>query len=75
MRDSTRLSPSARDAEPTRYWQIVGPICETADILGLTETAVKTRLSRARLRLRELLSRYYGERFPLEIKEVKDDIS
>jgi RNA polymerase sigma-70 factor (ECF subfamily) len=41
---------------------------ETADILGLTETAVKTRLSRARLRLRELLSRYYGERFPLETK-------
>jgi diaminopimelate decarboxylase/aspartate kinase len=24
----------SRDTEPTRYWQIVGPICETADILG-----------------------------------------
>jgi RNA polymerase sigma-70 factor (ECF subfamily) len=35
---------------------------ETADVLGLTETAVKTRLSRARLRLREILSAYYGER-------------
>jgi len=34
---------------------------ETAEILGLTETAVKTRLSRARLRLRDLLSSYYGE--------------
>ncbi len=34
---------------------------ETAEILDLTETAVKTRLSRARLRLRELLGAYYGE--------------
>jgi RNA polymerase sigma-70 factor, ECF subfamily len=37
-------------------------IKETADALGLSETAVKTRLLRARLRLRELLSVYYGER-------------
>jgi len=35
---------------------------ETAEILGLTDTAVKTRLSRARLRLREELSGYFGER-------------
>src|SRR4030043_482577 len=35
---------------------------ETAEVLGLTDTAVKTRLSRARLRLRERLSAYYGER-------------
>jgi RNA polymerase sigma-70 factor, ECF subfamily len=35
---------------------------ETADVLDLTETAVKTRLSRARLRLREDLSSYYKER-------------
>ena len=35
---------------------------ETADVLGLTETAVKTRLSRARLRLREMLSGYFGDR-------------
>ena len=35
---------------------------ETAEILGLTETAVKTRLSRARLRLREELSIYFGEK-------------
>ena len=34
---------------------------ETADILELSETAVKTRLSRARLHLREELSAYYGE--------------
>lgn len=35
---------------------------ETGQILGITEGAVKTRLSRARLRLRELLTDYYGER-------------
>lgn len=35
---------------------------ETAEVLDLSETAVKTRLSRARLRLREDLSTYYGER-------------
>jgi RNA polymerase sigma-70 factor (ECF subfamily) len=35
---------------------------ETAEVLGLSDTAVKTRLSRARLRLREILSVYYGER-------------
>lgn len=34
---------------------------ETADILEISETAVKTRLSRARLHLREELSAYYGE--------------
>jgi RNA polymerase sigma-70 factor (ECF subfamily) len=34
---------------------------ETADVLNLSETAVKTRLSRARLRLREELSAYYAE--------------
>jgi RNA polymerase sigma-70 factor, ECF subfamily len=35
---------------------------ETAEILNLSETAVKTRLSRARLRLREALSTYFRER-------------
>ncbi len=35
---------------------------ETGQVLSLSETAVKTRLSRARLRLREMLSEYYGER-------------
>jgi RNA polymerase sigma-70 factor, ECF subfamily len=35
---------------------------ETAEVLDMTETAVKTRLSRARLRLREDLSSYYKER-------------
>jgi RNA polymerase sigma-70 factor (ECF subfamily) len=36
---------------------------ETGEVLNLSETAVKTRLSRARLRLRELLSNYYRERY------------
>ena len=34
----------------------------TAEVLNISEMAVKTRLSRARLRLRELLTGYYGER-------------
>lgn len=37
-------------------------IKETAEILNLTETNVKTRLLRARMFLREQLSAYYGER-------------
>lgn len=35
---------------------------ETAEVLGLSETAVKTRLSRARMRLREDLSMYFSEK-------------
>ena len=35
---------------------------EAADVLGISETALKTRLSRARLRLRNELSNYYGEK-------------
>ena len=41
-------------------------IRETSEALGLTETTVKTRLLRARLKLRELLSTYYGERLGTE---------
>ena len=37
-------------------------IQETSQALNLSETAVKTRLLRARLKLREHLSTYYGER-------------
>jgi RNA polymerase sigma-70 factor (ECF subfamily) len=33
---------------------------ETAEVLNISEMAVKTRLSRARLRLREDLTNYYG---------------
>jgi RNA polymerase sigma-70 factor, ECF subfamily len=35
---------------------------ETAEVLNISETAVKTRLSRARLQLREKLTSYYSER-------------
>jgi RNA polymerase sigma-70 factor (ECF subfamily) len=41
-------------------------IRETSQTLDLTETAVKTRLLRARLNLREQLSLYYGERLKKE---------
>ncbi len=34
---------------------------ETAEVLGLSEGAVKVRLHRARLQLRDLLSHYYAE--------------
>lgn len=37
-------------------------IQETVEALGLSEAAVKTRLLRARLRLRDELGGYYGER-------------
>ncbi len=37
-------------------------IKETSQSLDLSQTAVKTRLLRARLNLREQLSSYYGER-------------
>jgi RNA polymerase sigma-70 factor (ECF subfamily) len=42
---------------------------EAADVLELSEAAVKTRLSRARLRLRELLSEYYRERLQSQSAE------
>lgn len=35
---------------------------ETAEVLDLSETAVKTRLSRARMKLREELSSYFSEK-------------
>lgn len=35
---------------------------ETAEVLGISESAVKTRLLRARLNLRDELSTYFGER-------------
>jgi RNA polymerase sigma-70 factor (ECF subfamily) len=41
---------------------------ETAEVLDISETAVKTRLSRARFRLRELLSVYYAERMPSAVE-------
>jgi len=45
---------------------------ETADVLGLSETAVKTRLSRARMRLREELSSYFGEQARVMREKLPD---
>jgi RNA polymerase sigma-70 factor (ECF subfamily) len=47
-------------------------IQETSQVLGLSETAVKTRLLRARLHLREELSGYYGERLAKGAKNGPD---
>jgi RNA polymerase sigma-70 factor (ECF subfamily) len=44
---------------------------ETAEALDISESAVKTRLLRARLNLREELSTYFGER----LREVSDGTS
>jgi RNA polymerase sigma-70 factor (ECF subfamily) len=44
-------------------------IKETSEVLNLTETAVKTRLLRARLHLREQLSAYFAERLSQEDHE------
>jgi RNA polymerase sigma-70 factor (ECF subfamily) len=44
-------------------------IQETSQVLNLSETAVKTRLLRARLHLREELSIYYSERLEKRSKE------
>jgi RNA polymerase sigma-70 factor (ECF subfamily) len=41
---------------------------ETAEVLNLSEMAVKTRLSRARLRLREELSTYFGDRLEGQVE-------
>jgi RNA polymerase sigma-70 factor, ECF subfamily len=42
---------------------------ETADALELSEAAVKTRLLRARLKLREVLSVYFAERYTEKLSE------
>lgn len=59
--DSLRMVFLLRDIEGIS-------IRDTAEILNLTETNVKTRLLRARMFLREQLSVYYGERVAREEK-------
>jgi len=46
---------------------------ETSQVLDLSEAAVKTRLSRARMRLRELLSGYYGEHIARQSRAHKKE--
>jgi len=48
---------------------------ETAEVLNLSDTAVKTRLSRARLRLREELSGYFGEKAEIMREAHGDHLS
>jgi RNA polymerase sigma-70 factor (ECF subfamily) len=54
-----RLSPALRAVFVLRDIEGLSTL-ETAQALGLSEEAAKTRLSRARMRLREDLSGYYG---------------
>ncbi len=56
-----KLSPSLRVVFILRDVEGMS-IRETAESLGISEAAVKTRLLRARLRLREELTEYYGGR-------------
>lgn len=56
-----KLSPSLRVVFVLRDIQSLSTR-ETAEVLNISETAVKTRLSRARLQLRDELTSYYGER-------------
>jgi RNA polymerase sigma-70 factor (ECF subfamily) len=55
------LSPALRSVFALRDIEGLS-VRETADALDISEAAVKTRLLRARLQLRELLSVYYGRR-------------
>lgn len=57
----TRLSPNLRVVFVLRDIQGLSTH-EVGEVLNLTETAVKTRLSRARLQLREDLTGYFGGR-------------
>jgi RNA polymerase sigma-70 factor, ECF subfamily len=56
-----QISPGLRAVFLLRDGQGLS-ISETAQALNLTESAVKVRLMRARLKLREILSGYFGER-------------
>jgi RNA polymerase sigma-70 factor, ECF subfamily len=56
-----RLSPALRAVFVLRDIEGLS-VKETAETLGLTEAVIKTRLLRARLKLREALSGYFAER-------------
>lgn len=55
-----KLSPALRIVFILRDIQGLS-VRETSEVLDLTESAVKTRLSRARLKLRQALSVYFGQ--------------
>lgn len=60
-RAAEELSPALRSVFVLRDLQGYS-VRETAEALGVAEAVVKTRLVRARLKLREALSVYFGER-------------
>ncbi len=64
------LSPALRATFVLRDLQSLSTR-ETAEILGISESAVKTRLLRARLQLRESLSSYFGDR----LQEISHETS
>jgi RNA polymerase sigma-70 factor (ECF subfamily) len=63
-----RLQPNLRAVFVLRDIQRLSTQ-EVGEVLGLSETAVKTRLSRARLRLRQDLTGYFGERLKRSEKD------
>lgn len=63
-----KLSPALRVVFVLRDVQGLS-VRDTAEALNLSEVAVKTRLLRARLKLREELSTYYAERVAERSKE------
>ena len=58
-----KLSPALRAVFELRDVEGLS-VRETADVLNVSEAVVKTRLLRARLKLREDLSAYFGSRLP-----------
>jgi RNA polymerase sigma-70 factor, ECF subfamily len=56
-----QLSPALRSVFVLRDVEGLS-VRNTAEALNITEVAVKTRLLRARLKMREILSGYFGER-------------
>jgi RNA polymerase sigma-70 factor, ECF subfamily len=49
---------------------------QTAEVLNLTDSAVKSRLLRGRLQLRERLSKYFGNRrgsIPAQLRAIRND--
>ncbi|MCS6906928.1 MAG: sigma factor-like helix-turn-helix DNA-binding protein, partial [Anaerolineales bacterium] len=60
-----RLSPALRVVVILRDLQGLSTR-ETSQILQISEEAVKTRLSRARLQLRQWLSEYFQKQYGLE---------
>lgn len=63
-----QLSPALRAVFILRDLEGLS-VKETADALGLSEASVKTRLLRARLKLREELSVYFAEKFAEKLSE------